>query len=453
MKKEEQLLSGNIRKTYISYLVPTILGMLTNSVYCLVDVMFVGIYLGSDGLAAFNIAMPIFTFFSSIGLMLGVGGGTTLSVLIGQNDKENINKVFSFTVYTSLIVGTVIAVVGTIFIRPVSFMLGATPELVDDVAAYLFPLLITAMCYILNGTMQVLIRADYNPKIVMAAVVTGNCLNILFDWLFVGVLGWGMIGASTATAIGPIVALAIQAFHYITKRNTMHFTKKMPSKSLITRVFKNGIGTFILEFTSGTVIFLFNFVLLRVSGQAAVAVYAIVSNIAYVGKGIFNGISQAAQPLISVNYGAGNSSRVQKSLMSALTAALAISVVCFAGILIFPEPLVRFFLGENTTPELLKLGIPATCIYFTSFIFTAINSVLMYYFQSVENIKTATLVALLRGIALVAVGLLVFPPFMAETGVWITVTFAEVVTLLISLPLWKRQSRVLKEREALLKIG
>lgn len=443
MKKEEALLNGDIKKTYISYLIPTITGMLTNSVYCIVDVMFVGLYLGSKGLAAFNIAMPIFTFYSSIGLMLGVGGATTISVLVGQGDKKNVNKVFSFTVFLSMIIGLLVCVFGLIFLEPFSIMMGATPELLPGVKEYLFPLQCTAMFYILNCTMQVIIRSDYNPKLVMAAAVTGNCLNILFDWLFVGVFEWGLIGASTATAIGPVVAICILSFHYITKRNTMHFTLHFFDKQLIIRVFKNGVGTFILEFSLGAVVFMFNFVLMRVSGDGAVAIYAIVSNIAYVGKGIFNGISQAAQPLISVNYGAGKFLRIKASIKVAITAAIFFSVACFIAILIFAEPLVQFFLGTNSTPQLITLGAESARIYFISFIFTAINTVLMYYFQSVENIKATTVIAFLRGIVLVAVGLAVFPALLGVTGVWITISFAEGLTLILAIYLKKRQDRIL----------
>ena len=444
MKKEEALLNGGIGRTYLSYLIPTIIGMLTNSVYCIVDVMFVGVYLGSEGLAAFNIAMPIFTIYSSIGLMLGVGGATTMSVLIGMGEKNRVNQVFTMTVLTSAGIGLLMTVGGLVFLRPLAMALGAPPELVRDVMEYLFPLQVIAMFYILNGTLQVVIRADYNPKLVMAAAVSGNAMNILFDWLFVGVFHWGLAGASTATALGPITAIIILSFHYILRKNSMHFTRKFFDRALFLRIFRNGVGTCILEFSSGAVVMMFNFVLLRVSGQAAVAVYAIVSNIAYVGKGIFNGISQAAQPLISVNYGAANYPRIQKSQRVAVGYAIGFALICYAAILIFPEQIVRVFIGSDLS--LLEMGISASKIYFISFVFTAVNSVLMYYFQSVENIKITTLIALLRGVAFVVLGLCIFPWVWKETGVWLTITFAEVLTLLLVFPIKRRFDMGMRSR-------
>lgn len=435
MKKQE-LLSGSITKTYITYLIPTIIGMLTNSVYCIVDVMFVGICIGSDGLAAFNIAMPIFTIFSSIGLMLGVGGATTISVLIGQGDHENVNKIFSFTVYTSAIIGTIMGALGLIFLEPFAILLGAPPELVPSVKEYLFPLLCVSTIYVLNGTMQVIVRADYNPKLVMLAAICANGTNILFDWLFVSVLDYGLIGASTATAFGPCVAMFILSFHYIKKKNTMHFKLNCFAKGLVPRVFKNGAGTFILEFTSGAVVFMFNLVLLRVSGSTAVAVYAIVSNVAYVGKGIFNGISQAAQPLMSVNFGAQNYDRIKKTLRVSVISTVIFSLTTYALILLFPQQIIGIFI--NDSKDLIDLGVKATQIYFISFLFTGINTVLMYYFQSLENLKITTMIALSRGIVFITIGLMIFPAIWGETGVWITAIFAEVVTLLLTFPIKKK---------------
>lgn len=446
MKKEEKLLGGSIPKVYLSYLVPTIIGMLTNSVYCMVDVMFVGKCLGSDALAAFNIAMPIYTIYSSIGLMLGVGGATTIMVLTGQGDKKNVDKVFTLTFVSSLAVGLFMSVMGLIFLRPFAIVLGAPPELVKDVMDYLFPLQIVAFLYILNCTMQVIIRADYNPKLVMAAAVVGNCMNIFFDWFFVSVMGWGLMGASAATALGPVTACTILSFHYICRKNVMKFNFDIFHKDLFQRIIKNGVGTFILEFSSGAVVFMFNFVLLRVSGNDAVAVYSIVSNIAYVGKGIFNGISQAAQPLISVNYGASNVKRVNKSLHTALTYAVVFSLLSFLFILIFPAPIVRFFLDGD---HLLSVGVFASRVYFISFVFTGINTLLMYFFQSVESIKVTVLIAMLRGVIFILVGLLILPRFFGELGVWMTITFAEVMTMLIALPIKQKFNRLLQEKSNL----
>lgn len=437
MNKEELLLHGDIKKTYISYLIPTITGMITNSIFCICDVMFIGLYIGAKGLAAFNVAMPIYTIYSSLGLMLGVGGAVTISVMIGRNQKEKVNKVFTTTVLLCLLVGCFMCFFGLCFPDAFAKLLGASPDLIDYVKKYLFPLQLTAIIYILNSTMQVIIRADYNPKLVMLAAVSGNLVNIVFDWLFIGVFNWGMFGGAAATALGPIVAICILSFHYIKKKNTFSLTRNFFEWDILQRIFKNGIGTFILELSLGAVVIFFNIVLLDVSGQDAVAVFAIISNIAYVGKGIFNGISQAAQPIISTNYGARNMTRVKQTLHTALAAGLLFSLFCYLLILLFPEAIVGFFINAKEM-YLLDHGVWAAKIYFISFAFTAVNTVLMYYFQSVESTKVTMLIAILRGLIFVLIGLFIFPNFLGELGVWITIIFSEVMALLVALPIKRK---------------
>ena len=437
MNKEEILLHGDIKKTYISYLIPTITGMITNSIFCICDVMFIGLYIGAKGLAAFNVAMPIYTIYSSLGLMLGVGGAVTISVMIGRNQKEKVNKVFTTTVLLCLLVGYFMCFFGLCFPDAFAKLLGASPDLIDYVKKYLFPLQLTAIIYVLNSTMQVIIRADYNPKLVMLAAVSGNLVNIVFDWLFIGVFNWGMFGGAAATALGPIVAICILSFHYIKKKNTFSLTRNFFEWDILQRIFKNGIGTFILELSLGAVVIFFNIVLLDVSGQDAVAVFAIISNIAYVGKGIFNGISQAAQPIISTNYGARNMTRVKQTLHTALAAGLIFSLFCYLLILLFPEAIVGFFINAEEM-YLLDHGVWAAKIYFISFAFTAVNTVLMYYFQSVESTKVTMLIAILRGLIFVLIGLFIFPNFLGELGVWITIIFSEVMALLVALPIKRK---------------
>ena len=444
MNHKELLLSGDINKVYKAYLLPTILAMITGSIYVIVDVLFVAVFLGSDALAAFNIGMPVYTLYSAISLLFGVGASTTMSILMGRNDTENSNKVFSFAIIGNLTIGISIAVVGTIFLEPLSIALGATEELLPLVKSYLFPIHSTCFVYILNQCMQVIVRADYNPKLVMLAAVLGNVTNIVLDYVFVVELKWGLFGASFATAIGPFVAIFVLSFHYILKKHSTKFIFKCFDKELFKEVFKNGSGTSILEFSSGSVVFFFNFVLLRVSDSDAVAIYAIISNIAYIGKGLFNGVSQAAQPIISVNFGAGNFDRLEKAFKIALRTAIIISVITYALIILFPRQIMSVFIGNYE--HLLEESVSILIIYFISLVFTGINTIIMYYFQSTGNSKISSIMSIMRGFVLIIVGLAIFAFSLGEIGVWITISFAEIVTLIGIIPVKKRYDKYLKER-------
>ena len=431
MEKTDRLLHQNILKVFLGYLLPTVMGMITHSLYCLADVMFIGVYVGSTALAAMNICMPIFTLFTSIGLLIGVGASTTIMVKLGQGDHESPDKIFSLAILCNLVVGVTISVLATLYLEPFARFLGATDQLMPYVSQYMTPINCTCFAFILSSMMQVIIRADYNPKLVMIATVTGNLFNIVFDYVFMAKMGMGIFGAALATAISPFISLALMSLHYILKNNTLHFTRDCYDLSLLKRILQNGIGTFCLEFTSGMIIFVFNIVLLKISGELAVACYTIISNIAYVGKGIFNGIAQATQPLISANYGAQQYDRSQRAAKISMLTAVGFSTVVFLLVLVMPRQIAGCFTEDM---NLIEACIPAMKLYFVSFVFTGLNTMLMYYFQSIERPKISTVVALSSGIVLVLVGIIVLTPILGENGVWLTITFAELGTLAFAYP-------------------
>ena len=418
-------------REYLHYLIPTIIGSISHTIYCLADVFFVSRGVGELGLAALNVALPVFTLYTTFSMMIGVGAATTVSVCRGTGDRKGANRSFTLATVLGLGTGVTIALFGSLFLAPLSRLFGATEELLPYVTAYLRPISAMSFVYIFSSTMTVIVRADGAPRLVMLAGTVGNLANVILDYVFVMPLGWGIFGAGLATAIGPCLTVGILSLHFLRHANSVHFARRVFSLRRRGRILRNGLGSSILELSAGMVILLFNVVLLRVSGPGAVAVFSVISNIAYVGKGIFNGMAQAAQPMISVAYGAGDFQRLQKANRCALIVAGVFSLAVAGIIFLFPREILRLFLSDET---LLTQGVPAARLYFLSFVFTAINTILMYYFQSLERPGYTMAIALLKGIVLVFAGLNVLPLFLGETGVWITLLIAEGITFLLFFP-------------------
>ncbi|MEG1993627.1 MAG: MATE family efflux transporter, partial [Oscillospiraceae bacterium] len=271
------------------------------------------------------------------------------------------------------------------------------------------------------------------PKLVMASTITGNVANIGLDYLLVMVFDMGMFGASLATAIGPMVALSMMLFHFKLGKNNVFLTKDFWNKNITKRLLKNGIGTCILEISSGIVIFLFNITLLRVSGKGAVAVFTVISNVGYAGKMIFTGIAQSGQPIISRNYGSKDIKNVKLGFRLTLYSAITFSLITYVLLLLFPVQILSLFITDNA--QIITQNLSAVTIYFSSFVFTAINTMLMYYFQSLEKPKHTLVIAILRGIVLITICLGILPTLFGENGIWISLTVAEVVTTAIFLPI------------------
>lgn len=431
--QKRDLLEGKVSRVYFRYLIPTILGMLSQSLYCLVDVMVIGVGVGSDGLTALNLVMPIYTIFTAVGLLLGIGGATTMSIYLGQGNTQRVPSVFTLSILCNLLLGIGITLSSTFFAAPFARLLGSSEELLPLVLEYLVPVSAASWAFILSSSLQIFVRNDHNPRLAMAAVVAGNVLNIILDFWFVFGLGWGVFGASLATAISPIVTTLLLCLHFFTSNNTLRLTRRFLNAGELIRILKNGSSAGLLELTSGFVIYLFNAVLLRVGGTLSVAVYAIISNIAYVCKGIYNGIAQAMQPLVSVNCGAGNLARMQNARRLSQLAAAVFSIAATALCLFFPEPIIAFFAGDDR--QLIAQSIPALQLYFASLLFTGANTMYLYYFQSSEKSGYATAICTARGIVLLVLGLMLLTPLLGVNGVWLTVLFAEGGTLLLSLGL------------------
>lgn len=428
--KQHKLLEDKVSKVYFSFLIPTVLGMVSQSLYVMVDVMVVGIGVGSDGLAALNIVMPMFTLYTAIGLLVGVGGATTMSVFIGRGEYEKVPSVFTMCFILNVAEGFILSLVSVLFIKRLAFLLGSNEQMLDMVIAYLLPIAAGGWGFILSSMLQVFVRNDGNPRLVMTAILTANITNMILDCVFVFWCKMGIFGASFATAISPILCCAIMMLHFTRQERQLRFAKRFWDKELFVRVHKNGFGTCLLEFTSGLVIYLFNIVLMRISGELSIAVYAIISNIAYVAKGIFNGIAQAMQPVVSVNYGAGKYKRMNHAQHLAQAVALGFSLLSFAACMLFPKQIIMFFTGDDA--EMIAASVPALKLYFTSIAFTGVNTMLMYYFQSIEKAVISTFISAAKGIVFLVIGLAVLTPILDVNGVWLTMTFAEGITMIFA---------------------
>lgn len=437
-----ELTTKSVNKVYLKYLIPTLLGMLSNSIYCIVDIYFVSAGSGSQGLAAMNICMPVFTILSCVGLLFGVGGATIMSISQGSGDMNTRNKAFSVSVFMMLIVGLMFSVFGVLFRKEFAYLLGSDDQLLPLVLEYLTPVMCSALPFVLMYSLSVLLRADNNPKLAMAALMVGNISNIILDYVFVSVFHMGIFGASVATSIAPVLSLIVASFHFILRKNTVHFKLKSFDPKVIGRILSVGIGSGIMELSAGAIIFMFNSAILNLGGEVYLAAYAVITNIAYVFKGLLNGFAQAAQPLISTNFGSGIIKRCSKSLRVCLIYSSVFCIVCYGIITVVPGFIVSFFSNGDTNME--AIASKGMIMYFSSLLFTGINTMLMYFFQSIEQGRKSLLLAVCKGFLFVTLGLWILTSFMGVEGVWYAVLFGEVLTFIIALPMVLRSVKKLK---------
>ncbi|MEG1475525.1 MAG: MATE family efflux transporter [Longicatena sp.] len=433
------ILHQNVKKLYLHYLLPTLIALLSNSMYCLADVYFIAQGAGSNGLAALNIAMPVFSLFASIGMTLGVGGATIMAIAEGNRHDKLRNKAFSLSIYTMVFIGLILCIGGAIFIEPLAYAFGSSKELLPEVVAYLLPTMLCSIFFILMYSSSILMRSDHAPRTAMIATLVGNISNIILDYIFVIVFKQGVLGASVATCIGAILVVVCMSSHFFRHQNSVYFTKDVVDFSLWKRMVKNGLGSGLMEISVGTVTIVFNFVILRYADAVFLAAFAIVTNIAYVCKGLLNGFAQAAQPILSVNYGARAFQRVKEGLKISLQCSMIFAITLYALLFFFPDFVASLF--ANGDVALISKAAQGIRLYFSSLIFSAVITMLLYYFQSIEKGNYASFIAICKGFLFVLIGLCLLMYLFGLNGIWLTMSFAEALSVCLGIYFMKRVGR------------
>ena len=333
-------MNKTIFKDFSKYVSFNILGQIAYSCYTLADTFFVSADIGTNGLTALNLAFPVFCIISGTGLMIGIGGSSRFSILKSRNESNTADLVT---------------------------VLGADIQVFETTNRYLKVLMLFAPAFLLNHFLQCFVRNDGNPSLSMAAMITGSFSNIVLDYIFIFPFHMGIFGAALATGLSPVISMLVLLPYFLKKKNSFHLTipNLVQMKRTTANILANGIPPFLTEAASGVVMFLFNFIILRISGNTGVAAFSVISVISLVVISLYTGLSQGIQPLISQNHGAGNKKNVQTLLRYSLITSILLSIVIY-GIIFFHAPrLVSVFNSEQDL-ILASYAIPGLRLYFTA---------------------------------------------------------------------------------------
>lgn len=423
--------------SFLKYVSLNVLGMIGLSCYILGDTFFIALGLGNQGLAALNLAIPVYSFIHGIGLMIGMGGGTRYAILKAGENQKKMNLIYTQTLMWGFILGIILMVIGLLFSENLSSLLGANAEIHGMTRDYLRILLIFAPAFIMNNAMIFFIRNDQNPKLAMFAMLIGSFSNIILDYIFIFPFEMGMVGAAVATGIAPIISLMVLSVHFLRKKNKFKSVKTKLSFIALKDISSLGVAALITEISSGIVIIVFNIVILRLLGNLGVAAYGVIANLALVATGIYTGISQGMQPLMSHNYGIKDFDKVKKVYHYGIVVSFIFAMVIYGICFCFPDQIIGIFNKEGNV-ELLEIARNGLKLYFIAFAFVGINIVTATYFSSTAKIKEAFGISLCRGFILIIPLTLVLSSFFGINGVWIAFPVTEMLTAGISLMLKRK---------------
>lgn len=434
--KQIDLLKDPVRKVFLNYLVPSVSATLVTSIYILADTMMIGRGIGAEGIAALNILLPLYTTYYGFGMMCGIGGSVLFGFSRGRGKEQEARGYFT----TALLMAALFAVLSislcSLFFNPLLNFLGVTDTMRPYAIPYGKVLVYASPCFVASTFLQAFVRNDGSPKLAMAGVISGGVTNVVLDYIYIYLMDWGMGGAALATATGTTLTVLILASHFFSANNHLIPVRQADLKKA-GEILGNGLASFILEVSNGFVMLIFNLQLLAYVGDIGVVVYSIISNISLVVISISNGISQAVQPLLSTNYGAGEKERVRQGRNLGIRVALGAGCIFTAIGLLFPVPLSYLFL--EPTEEILAMAVVAIRLYFLSFIASDWNIMCGTYFQAVVKPKLSLMVTLLRGVILNSVLVLVLPAFLGVNGIWLAVTVSEFVTAFVAFWFLRRE--------------
>lgn len=418
-------------KQFTRYVSLNILGMIALSCYVLADTYFVASRLGSQGLSAMNLALPVYNLIHSTGLMLGIGGATQFILIRSRKGERAADAVFTATLLIGLCIGVVLMALGFLLPDSIAALLGSSGASLEWSATYLGTLLKFAPAFILNNILIAFVRNDGEPHLSMAGMVIGSLSNIVLDYVFMYPFGMGMFGAAFATGLSPVISLCVLSLHFIRRRNQAALCRRPAGLRDSAGIFALGASTFINEMSTGVVLLVFNLVILRIAGETGVAAYGVVANVAFVVTSIFTGVAQGVQPLASrqtARRASGDLRRLNRyARVLSLVMAAGVYLIAFLG----TDMLVSVFNSEGD-PVLAGLAHEGIRIYFTGFFLAGINIVFSAFLSAMAAPQFAFAASLIRGLIGVIVFVFLLAPWMGMNGVWLSVPCAEAAALPVS---------------------
>lgn len=397
-----------INKLLLTFTIPCVVSMLINSVYNIVDQIFIGKGVGTLGNAATNVIFPLVIIFNATAGLIGNGAASSISLYLGEGNKDKAKKCIGISITLSIIVSIILAFLSFILLPKLVYLFGCTNDVYNYAIDYGRIIILGAPFMIIYSSLSSVIRADSSPKYSMLVLVIGALLNIILDPIFIFVLDLGVKGGAIATVIGQAVSCLL-AILYIPKFKSVKLSwKDYKIDKTIFRILGLGLSSFI---TQGTVLALFVFMnnMMTILGESTkyganipLSVYGVISKVNSLFISTVLGISIGAGPIIGFNYGMGNKERVKEVLKKVLIINLFIGIIFNLLFVLFPRQIVSLFISSGDANYDLFTEF-ATVICHSFLLFCSLNSLEMttsIVIQALGNVKKATAVSFIRQIIL-----------------------------------------------------
>lgn len=415
----------------LRYCLPSIIMMVFTSVYGVVDGFFVSNFAGKTPFAAVNFIMPILMILGCAGFMFGTGGSALIGMALGEGDNKKANNIFSLVVYSSIVCGVLLAIIGLVILRPVATLMGAENEMLRQCLIYGGIFLAGLPFYILQYEFQCLFATANKHKLGMYVTIIAGCTNIVLDALFVAVFPWGVAGAAVATVISQIAGGIIPLVYFMRKNDSpLRLTKCSFDGTALLKTCTNGSSELMSNISASVVGMLFNVQLMKYAGENGVAAYGVLMYVSMIFQAIFLGYTVGTAPVVSYHYGADNKDEVKNLLKKSLIIVAAVAVCMFVAGELLSWPLAKIFVGYDA--ELMDMTVNAFYIFSFSFLFFGFSVFGSSFFTALGDGLTSAAIAFLRTLVFQIAAVMLLPLIFGLNGIWASIVAAEIVSVAVT---------------------
>lgn len=416
----------------IKFTLPSIAMMIFTSIYSVVDGFFVSNFAGKTPFAAINLIMPVLMIMGTVGFMFGTGGTAIVAKTYGEGDKEKANSYFSLFVYVAFGIGILLSVLGFLFIRPISAMLGADGELFKNCVVYARIILAVLPFFILQVMFQSFFVAAEKPNLGLTITICSGATNMILDAVLVLLLPqeYKLAGAAIATAMSEVVGGVIPLFYFFRKNSSiLRLGKTAYDGRAIVKACTNGSSEFMSNISMSLVGMLYNFQLMKYAGENGIAAYGVMMYVSMIFSAAFIGYSIGTAPIVGYHDGAKNYTELKGILRQSIMMITIFGIGMVLSAQLLAVPLANIFVGYDA--ELSKLTVSGFRIFSLSFAFMGFGIFASGFFTALNDGVTSAVISFLRSLIFQVIAIIVLPLILGIDGVWISIVVAEFMSVVL----------------------
>lgn len=413
----KQLEHENVGRLLLTYAIPAVVGTMVNSLYNIVDRMFIGHGVGALAISGLTLTFPIMLFLQAFGMLVGAGAATRISIFMGRKEMNMAQKILGNALLLTFVLSAVSIIPSMIFLEDLLLMFGGSESTIPYATEYLYIVIPANLLTSLSFNFNAVMRATGYPKKAMVTMLIGAILNTILDPIFIFWLDMGIKGAAYATVISMAASAVFVMTHFLSKDSLIRFQKKYLKWDwqVVLHIVTIGISPFAMQIAGSLVNVVLNNSLQTYGGDLALGANGIIVSFGMLLVMLVMGIAQGMQPIVGFNYGAGHQQRVVQTLRLVIITATCITGCGWMCSLLFPEVIVK---GFTSDPELIAIAANGLRINLSIFIVVGSQIVISQFFQSIGIAWKSIFLSLTRQFVYLIPAILILPPIFGLNGVW-----------------------------------